>query len=279
MSQYRPPRYFGGKNPISSTGIGSKIARILPAGAIYVEACAGMCGVLLARRKAATEIANDADRLVVAFWRAVRDYPDELTAYLNATPYSEVAVHEAWQKIQDGEEDPVVLGASVCVVLSLSYRSNLALPSFKATKLTRDEGASWHTFRAGLPALCARFHEVELLNRCASVVVDRFACHEGAVIYIDPPYPSTGDKGYRHGLPDGFADQLRRLKGARACVAISGYAGDWDALDWPTRILFDRRSGIGGGEGPGGRARVEALYVSQRTDYSEQPHDQGQLFS
>ena len=71
------PRYTGGK---ARYKLNRWIQSRLPmrTSGLYCEPFAGMLGILLNRPKSKIEIVNDLNGDIVSFWRAVRDYPEEL---------------------------------------------------------------------------------------------------------------------------------------------------------------------------------------------------------
>lgn len=78
-----PLTYYGGKQRIAA-----RIVALMPRHLIYLEPFAGGLAVLFEKPRARRETINDLDGAVVAFWRAVRDRPDELAAAVAATPYA-----------------------------------------------------------------------------------------------------------------------------------------------------------------------------------------------
>ena len=89
----RPPfRYFGGKARLARW-----ITGWFPEHYVYLEPFCGSAAVLLAKRRCAHEIINDADRNVVTFYRMLRDRPDDLARACALTPYArdELAAAEA----------------------------------------------------------------------------------------------------------------------------------------------------------------------------------------
>ena len=81
-----PVPYFGSKGLLAPT-----IAAALDSvpHRHYVEACGGGLSVLLAKRRAHAETANDIDgRRLVTVWRVLRSRPDDLERACSLTPHS-----------------------------------------------------------------------------------------------------------------------------------------------------------------------------------------------
>jgi hypothetical protein len=69
----RPPfPYFGGKMSLAD-----RIVALLPPHQSYVEPCFGSGAVLLAKPPSRMETVGDIDERLMAFWRVLRDRPDE----------------------------------------------------------------------------------------------------------------------------------------------------------------------------------------------------------
>ena len=76
-------RYYGGKHSIAPW-----IVSHFPPHICYVEPFGGALSVLLHKPPARIEVANDADRLVVTFFRVLRERPDALRRAIALTPYA-----------------------------------------------------------------------------------------------------------------------------------------------------------------------------------------------
>src|SRR5690348_9277059 len=64
------------------------IVSLMPAHSIYVEPCLGAGAVFFAKAPVEHEILNDLDGALVAFFRALREQPDELVRLCELTPYA-----------------------------------------------------------------------------------------------------------------------------------------------------------------------------------------------
>ena len=68
---------------------------------------------------------------------------------------------------------------------------------------------------------------LEAIDACE--LLERVAGEAGAVIYVDPPYPSV--KPLYGSEPD-WTRLRAALAAQRGAVAVSGYGDEWDALGW-----------------------------------------------
>src|SRR6185312_8497684 len=78
-----PIIYAGGK-----TILAPKIAALFPPHRHYVEPFCGSLAVLLAKPESPMETVNDLDQALQAFWRVLRDRPDDLARACALTPHS-----------------------------------------------------------------------------------------------------------------------------------------------------------------------------------------------
>lgn len=65
--------YYGGKQKLAG-----QLVALMPAHQLYLEPFAGGAAVLFRKPRCPRETINDIDGAVVAFWRVLRDNPDEL---------------------------------------------------------------------------------------------------------------------------------------------------------------------------------------------------------
>lgn len=227
MSAKPPPpmppfSYFGGK-----TRLADRIIPLLPPHRHYVEPFAGSLAVLLAKPRADMETVNDLDGDLMAFWRVLRDRPEDLALAMALTPHSR-AEHQAAYDLTD--IDDLELARRVWVLLSQGRGGTMRRTGWR---FYRDPKASTYSFPEYLAAYvnrvppCAeRLAGVSLECRDALEVIADYGQHADVLLYCDPPYVgSTRSANYRHEMTaDGkhreVADALQRCK---AAVVVSGY--------------------------------------------------------
>lgn len=78
-----PMPYSGGKQWVAK-----QIVDLFPPHAGYIEPFAGALSALLAKTPSELEVVNDLDGDIVAFWRVLRDQPEELERVCALTPHS-----------------------------------------------------------------------------------------------------------------------------------------------------------------------------------------------
>lgn len=261
--------YYGGKHP--RTRRGKWIAALLGPPAprsSYIEPFAGMLGVLLARPPAKVELANDVNGWIVAWWRAVRDCPEEFARLLAATPCSRALFDEAVETVLAGARSGDLLRDAltihICIDQGMRHGPNPSRGSW-APCFSGAVGSvpSLRWQRERLAALAARMRGVQLECRDACAILERARRAADALIYADPPYRSADCSPY--GAAAGRLDwgRLAELLAAqKGRVAVSGYGDEWDSLGWHRSELADFHRPIGVHAGAPHSPRREVLWTN-----------------
>lgn len=247
-------RYLGGKK----RGVGDWIASHLPASDVYVEPFAGMLGVMLKRTPSRMEVANDMDGNLINWWQQVRDNNDALCERLAWTPRSEQEFAEVRDAYPWEGKDDVWKAWAYTIILCHGYggQTNIAKTHFGKKY---DGGDVLNaSLLAQLRALRDRMVDVQLWHMDAVELLEKFEENTGALIYCDPPYPSTqqANKNYEahEELGENFTLSLKAQQGK---VAISGFPGEWDHLGWECETM-ERISSLGSAPA----ARTECLWTN-----------------
>lgn len=261
--------YYGGKNPVTRRGkwINALIGPT-PKGCSYIEPFAGMLGVLLGRAPAKVEIANDANGWIVAWWRAVRDRPEEFARLIALTPRSRALFNEAVETVLAGPcsgdllHDALTL--HVCVEHSMAHGPVPSRGSWSVIFAGTASPAGIEKWsRERVAALAARMRAVQLECRDACTILERTRRAASALIYVDPPYRSANYSPYGEAAKQIDWGQLKELLAAQAGrVAVSGYGDEWDGLGWHRSELADRHRPIGVHAGAPASPRREVLWTN-----------------
>ena len=221
--------YYGGKSP--GYGTGPWIASHLPQGKTYVEAFAGMAGVLLSRPPITTEVLNDADGHLVNWWKMVRDKPKEMNDLVAKTPISRQIYNESHDALMSGEldDDPLRRALAYHVCIQQGFVKGLGRKGWGATYV--DKGGKKHAFnKEHIPSLAKRMRNVYLECCAAEKIIKNSSPYKDLVLYLDPPYVSANTGGYLHKEFD-VAKLTELVKKCKGFVAISGYGEEWDHLE------------------------------------------------
>ena len=258
MGLYALP-YIGGKAGYDKThGAGIRIAKLLPQRTdVYVEPFAGMLGILLQRVKSKNEIVNDKDTEIWNWWLVMRDHHEALLDKLDRTPNSRTEL--ACCQLPADPEDIVEQARRTSVKILYGLQTSTASQSWR--RCARQEGgiASWHKVRKRLDAVAYRIRDIQLENSDAVGIIERF--QEG-LVYCDPPYTSApGSKEYGVHQFDKPAMTDAVLHSA-AQIAISGYADEWDHLDWYRTELPAVSGALGHLHGDSRPKRTEVLWTN-----------------
>ena len=234
--------YYGGKSVSSHrTGAGKWVADLLPdpAGfAGYCELCAGMLGVLLQRRRSKLEIVNDLDGNLYAFWKTIRDHPEQLAHRFKATPKCRRTFNEAKSLLTSGPVDPNITtddlierGWATAVVLVQGYHHTTSPTAAWVQPGKTDSMRGFllnDSWQPRLEQLTNRMRTVQIENIDALELLQRLINETDFVVYFDPPYPSVENK-YRHSVDVTAALEL--VAEAKPRIAISGYPNEpWETL-------------------------------------------------
>ena len=225
--------YYGGK---SRTEIRQWIGQYIPYDwkSIYCEPFAGMCGMLLHRKPVATEIVNDLDGDIVAFWSVIMD-KDKYRALkwmVNYTLHAEEMFWRAKNMLKEHTyKDDIEQAWAVYCVLQHGVAHGLGSGGWATRAKTRQFKNGGHSFAKKIEALHLRMRDVQVTNRCAIVFLSRMATYKEVVIYADPPYRTANTSTYGTDAIDidALTDVFRAQKGK---VVISGYNDEWDHLGW-----------------------------------------------
>jgi DNA adenine methylase len=229
-----PLTYYGGKQKLAA-----QIVELMPSHTVYLEPFAGGAAVLFAKPRAERETINDLDGQITAFWRALRDRPEELASAVAMTPYGRAE----WADSKISATDDVEAARRLLVNVDQSFsrsRDNWSPPSLLKDRKGRWQPGTWANLPDRIRVAASRLTNVCVENADAMEMLPRWDI-PGCVIYCDPPYVGahrlTMANGYAH---DAGPDLWPRLVGAlsgieHAAVILSGYpCVEVEELGWRT---------------------------------------------
>ncbi|MCU1418700.1 MAG: adenine methylase [Schumannella sp.] len=262
----KPPfPYFGGKQRIAE-----QIVSYFPEHGHYVEPYCGGLSVLMAKAPSPLETVNDLDGDIMAFWRVLRDQPDELERVCALTPHSRA---ESLLARERDTVDDVERARRVWVALTQRRGGQLRATGWrfnidpKGTSLSLPKYLSGYIGRFAPAA--ERLRNVSLENRPALEIIDAYGRFEGTLLYVDPPY--LGDTrgstdAYRFEMKHApeHTEMLDALRKCSATVIISGYHSDLyrDVIgDWH-QVEIDAHTGQANGPAESA-TRTEVLWSNR----------------
>ncbi|MDR1496975.1 MAG: DNA adenine methylase [Puniceicoccales bacterium] len=192
--------YPGGKSRLLK-----HILPLIPEHAIYVEPFAGGLAVLLAKKRAKTEVVNDLDKEIVNFYRCLRSHKTALineiggSARINSREdFTELLAPPA------GDATDLQRAARWFVVRVCSYGGQSecwgrSLTGYHGWEATRHEAA--------ISRVSERLQRVFIENRDWEEIVTRFDSPD-TFFYFDPPYVNASVTAYH---PFSY-DEMKRIR-------------------------------------------------------------------
>ena len=285
-----PFPWLGGK-----TAHAPRIISYFPPHALYVEPYGGAANVLLNKKPAKVEVYNDANSMLVNFFRVLRDDDRKaaLIRKLECTLYAREEYASALELLND--EDPVTRAWAFFVAQCQGISGTGSMDGNNAKNWgysrVSDRPRIFSDHVEKLHAIAHRFRQVHVEYDDGVTVIQRWDAPD-ALFYIDPPYldHTRSDKGgrarYRHEIGDGghqsLVEALLNLQGG---AVLSGYRSDhykpfeeqgWERIEFAARadsVARVRGHDIAGTKKD--RERVECLWLSPSVAAW---HRQGSLF-
>ena len=200
-----PFKYYGGSSQFLK-----HIYSVFTEHRTYVEVFGGSASVLLNKKPSETEVYNDIDYNLVAFWRMLRDNPSELIRLLSLTLYSREEYNTAREILDKGGTDLDIAWA--VFVAHRQTHSGIGYGwSYDTTTNRRNPLTFYRAAVHYLPKIHNRIRNIVIENMDAFDVIAKYDSSE-TLFFLDPPYPretiSTSKQQYRYTFDD---EQQRRL--------------------------------------------------------------------
>ncbi len=242
------------KYPGSKWSYTDWIVSQFPAHNVYLEPYFGSGACFFSKHPARYETVNDVDGLVVNFFRAVRDFPDQLARAINLTPFSrqeyrEIEENHAGEEIQltgDCVED----ARRFAVRCFQGFGSKLAdRCGWKNSKQSAGpiNPAVWGNVPASVLAAAQRLKNAQIENADALELIRAYNADD-CLIYADPPYLGETRNNKRIYRAEMMGEQahvqlLEALLSHKGPVVLSGYDSDlynnylasWNKAERPGR--------------------------------------------
>lgn len=217
-------RYFGGKWRLATW-----IIQHLPPHTCYAEPFAGALSVLIRKPPSSVEVANDADADVVAFFRVLRDRPEDLKQAILNTPVSRLEFERAGCPVEGNEPDRDLEQARRLYVRCWQSRGRPALGrsawSYRRELAGTDRIACFYDVQ-NLDAVAARLRRVQWEHSDWREILPRFDA-PGTCWMIDPPYlleTRPAGRAYRLEMErEDHEDLLQAVMQLRGMVVLCGY--------------------------------------------------------
>ncbi len=226
------------KYPGSKWRISNWIISHFPNHRVYCEPFFGSGAVFFNKEPCYIETINDIDGEIVNLFKVMRDFPEELSRLLWATPFARDEFDACYEKA----DSPIEQARRTLVRYHQSYGTcnssketwrNVQTPGGPRT------ATMWNFLPERVLECCERLKEAQIENTDAIDLIRRYN-RSDALIYCDPPYLSSLRKKhmYRHEVPESYHRALLgELKSSKAMIVISGYDNDLynsELADWRT---------------------------------------------
>lgn len=198
----------------------------------YVEPFFGSGAVLFAHRMGKSEVANDIDGNLIAFFQCLSDplYRSDLIDALSVTPMHEAIWREAVKRLESGDCNLLDRAISFFIACRQSYQAlgtTFAAISRSRTRGGRNEQVNaWFGAIDGLAEISDRLLNVLFTSRPA---LELLLNEDGptTLFYLDPPYmhgTRTAKQAYQYEMTDEeHSEMLDLLNISKAKIVLSGY--------------------------------------------------------
>lgn len=252
-----PVPYFGSKARIAE-----HIVALLPDHGHYIEPYCGALSVLLAKTPSRMETVNDLDGDLIAFWRVLREHPEDLVRVCELTPHSRAELADAWEPAPDDLERARRVWVRLCqgrggMMRRTGWRhyvatsgSSIGMPGYL------------EAYRSRILPAAERLRGVSLECLPALTIIGKYGAAKDVLLYVDPPYlgSTRGDANSRYGVEMRTEAEHRELAAAladcRAAVVLSGYASPLYAELYAGWHRYELATTTGNGRGRTDRTEV-----------------------
>ncbi len=253
-------KYPGGKWRISDW-----IISHFPAHKVYCEPFFGSGGVFFNKEPSYIETINDINGHIVNLFKVCREYPEELAAAINFTPFSRdefIACMDLDFPFGLDKEDCIERARKTLVRYHQSFgTSNSTKKSWRNVQTAGGPRCAtmWNYLPETIINCCQRLKEAQIEHIDALTLIARYN-DENTLLYLDPPYLQGLRK--RNMYECEFSDEQHRqllqlIKKSKSKIILSGYDNELynTALsDWETDQINTTAQM--------GKKRVEKLWMN-----------------
>jgi len=254
-----PFKWVGGKSRLRKA-----IISVLPGHACYVEPFGGAAWVLFGKAPSPVEVLNDIDQELINFFRVIRLQPEEFLASFDLELVSR-AEFERLANLELTAATSLERAHRFYYLIMAGWGGELNYPRFQTSITDGGHGnrliGALKTLRQRIEPVHKRLKTVIIENLSWEACIDRYD-REGAVMYLDPPYPGNGCN-YYHNMRD-WSDHARlaeRLQKTHAKWLLSSYDAPEVRSVYKQFDVVPVRSASGMEEKKRGSTRVENCEV------------------
>lgn len=253
-----PLNYMGSKRETLDA-----ILALLPYSNTWVDVFGGSGIVTFSRRPSKLDVFNDRHGGICAFYRALKERPDELIAQIELMPHSREFFD--WAKATEVQDvDDVMRGAKWYYMIQASFAGRADAWGRVTNGRNNIIDKLYRTLEI-FPTIHQRLKFVQIENLDWQQI---FVDYDGydVIFYCDPPY--VGSNKYRFSMSDydhhTLCKSIMQLKGF---CALSGFNNSiYNSYDWDGKHVFEVRNNVStvayGGD-PRSKKRLECLWIKE----------------
>ena len=235
------------------------ILNLLPYRNTWVDVFGGSGVVTLARKPSKLDVYNDRHSGICAFYRALKERPQELLAQIELMPHARELFE--WAKATEHlDTDDVVRGAKWYYLIQASFGGKYdcwgRVTSGKNTILNK----LFNNLKL-FPIVHERIKKLQIENLDWQQIIKDYDGHD-VVFYFDPPYVDSNQ--YSHTMS--YADHhklCQAIMELNGFCALSGYDNEiYNSYDWSGKHVFDLKNRISS-PSDRGTVRLECLWIKE----------------
>lgn len=211
-----PIAYYGGKQRLVR-----EILPLIPRHIQYVEPFCGGAAIFFAKHPSDNEVLNDMDARLTNFYWELKTNFNELQKLIQATLHSEIHYKNAKFVLEDKNESPVRRAWAYWVRTQMAFSfklcSGFAFGETGSAGNTANKRDNFSHFYE------KRMRGVEIFNRDAVELIKLKDNSENTFFYVDPPYVSSDQGGYKGYTKEMFIELLETLKNIKGKFLLSSY--------------------------------------------------------
>lgn len=212
------------KYPGSKWRVSDWIIAQFPEHKVYCEPFFGSGAVFFNKKPSYIETINDLNGDIVNLFRVCREYPEQLAAAINLTPFS----REEFQHCNTQAENPVEQARRTLVRYHQSFGTcNSSLNSWRNVQTYGGPRCAtmWNYLPDVIISCCERLKNAQIENVDAIKLIGRYD-DKDTLIYLDPPYLQSLRKKNMYKCEMSETDHIKLLdaiKSSNSMIIISGY--------------------------------------------------------
>ncbi len=227
------------KYPGAKWRVADWIISCFPEHKVYCEPFFGSGAVFFKKKPSYIETINDRDGNIVNLFEVCREFPEELSAAINMTPF---AREEFLNCYEMNVTDPIERARRTLVRFHQSFgTSNSTKNSWRNVQTYGGPRCAtmWNYLPETIIQCCERLKEAQIENIDGIELIKRYN-DKDTLIYCDPPYMQSLRKRnmYAFEMSDNeHVNLLRALKESNSMVVLSGYDNELynqELLGWRT---------------------------------------------